>query len=82
MGLFTVCTLCLVFFSFSLTFLLTLLVLGQVFADVISASIRPMFMLLFIMGIGLIVFSSAIYYAERGTYNEDERVYEIEGEDR
>jgi len=41
-----------------------------------------MFMLLFIMGIGLIVFSSAIYYAERGTYNEDERVYEIEGEDR
>lgn len=38
-------------------------------------SAQPLGMLLFIMGIGTIVFSSAMYYVERGTYDEARNTY-------
>lgn len=47
----------------------------KIFANAMYASAQPLGMLLFVMAIGCIVFSSAIYFAERGDWNQERGVY-------
>ena len=47
----------------------------KIFANAMYASAQPLGMLLFVMAIGCVVFSSAIYFAERGNYDEVEGRY-------
>lgn len=47
----------------------------QVAAAVMHNSWQPLVMLLFVMMLGLVCFSSALYFAERGDYHEDTRTY-------
>lgn len=42
----------------------------KIFANAMYASAQPLGMLLFVMAIGCVVFSSAIYFAERGDWDE------------
>lgn len=47
----------------------------KIFASAMLQSAQPLGMLLFIMAIGTVVFSSAIYYAERGEWSELDGLY-------
>jgi len=47
----------------------------QIFANAMYASAQPLGMLLFVMAIGCVVFSSAIYFAERGEWSEELEMY-------
>lgn len=43
----------------------------MVFVDTMTNSAKPLYMLIFFTSLAMIVFSSLIYYAERGVWNED-----------
>lgn len=45
------------------------------FANALSRSAQPLGMLIFIMAIGCVFFSSAIYFAERGTWDDELGLY-------
>lgn len=51
----------------------------KTFATTMSQSTRPLAMLLFFMVIAIVLFSSAIYYAERGTWDEVRRIWWRDG---
>jgi hypothetical protein len=47
----------------------------MVFVHTMSRSAKPLYMLVFFTTIAMIIFSSLIYYIERGTYNHDLRMW-------
>lgn len=47
----------------------------KIFANAMYASAQPLGMLLFVMAIGCVVFSSAIYFAERGEWDPEQHMY-------
>jgi hypothetical protein len=51
----------------------------KTFATTMSQSTRPLAMLLFFMVIAIVLFSSAIYYVERGNWDEVRRVWWRDG---
>jgi hypothetical protein len=54
-----------------------------VFSNAILASAHPLGMLFYIMMIGIVMFSSAMYYAERGTLDAASNTYyRFNGEER
>ena len=46
-----------------------------VFTAALAASVQPLLMLVFVLAIAVVVFSSAIYYAERGEYDTVRKVF-------
>lgn len=44
----------------------------MVLRDTMVLSARPLYMLVFLVALGLTVFSSVIYYAERGIFDDSE----------
>lgn len=47
----------------------------SVFGSTMKQSARPLYMLVFFTSIAMIVFSSLIYYAERGIYDEELKMW-------
>ena len=46
-----------------------------VFVSTMARSAKPLYMLVFFTSIAMIIFSSLMYYVERGTYNEDLKMW-------
>ena len=47
----------------------------EVFVSTMARSAKPLYMLVFFTTIAMIIFSSLIYYVERGVYNEELRMW-------